>query len=174
MKIGICGQMCSGKTTIANYIISQDNSYHITSFAKKLKEIAKDLFNMQGKDRKLLIDIGKKMREIDENVWVNYTIKECKNHENIIIDDIRYLNEFTKLKEGGWITIKLVIDRDLQLERLKKTYPDTWEKHYKYIQDNSEKTNEISDDLFHKVININKTNQDFIFKKIYDIIKNKN
>ena len=171
MKIGICGQMCSGKTTIANYIISQDNSYYITSFAKKLKEIAKDLFNMKKKDRKLLIDIGKKMREIDENVWINYTIKECKDYENIIIDDIRYLNEFNKLKEDGWFLIKLVIDRDLQFERIKETYPDTWQEHNKYIQDNSEKTNEISDNLFNEVININKTNQDLIFKKINDIIK---
>ena len=47
MKIGICGPMCSGKTTIANYIISKNNSYYRTSFAKKLKEIAEDLFNME-------------------------------------------------------------------------------------------------------------------------------
>lgn len=171
MKIGICGQMCSGKTTIANYIISKDNSYYITSFAKKLKEIAKDLFNMQGKDRKLLIDIGKKMREIDENVWVNYTLNECKEHNNIIIDDIRYSNEFNKLKQDGWILIKLIIDENLQLERLQKTYPDTWKKHYKYIQDNSEKINEIPDGLFDKIININKYNQESIYKKIDDIIK---
>ena len=171
MKIGICGQMCSGKTTIANYIISQDNSYYITSFAKKLKEIAKDLFNMETKNRKLLIDIGKKMRDIDENVWVNYTIKECKEHNNIIIDDIRYLNEFNKLKEDGWVLIKLIIDSHLQLERLKKTYPDTWEDHYKYIKDNSEKINEIPDNLFNKIINVNKYNQEEIYKQIDDIIK---
>ena len=56
MKIGICGQMCSGKTSIANYIISKDNSYYITSFAKKLKEIAETLFNMKEKNRDLLIN----------------------------------------------------------------------------------------------------------------------
>ena len=59
MKIGICGQMCSGKTTIAKYLVSKEESYYITSFAKKLKEIAKDLFGMENKDRKLLIDIVK-------------------------------------------------------------------------------------------------------------------
>ena len=171
MKIGICGQMCSGKTTIANYIISQDDSYYITSFAKKLKEIAKDLFNMEHKDRKLLIDIGKKMRDIDENVWVNYTIKECKGHNNIIIDDIRYSNEFNKLKEDGWFLIKLIIDKDLQLDRLKKTYPNTWEKHYEYIQDNSEKIDEIPEKFFNKIIYINKQNQKTINEQIIDIIK---
>ena len=171
MKIGICGQMCSGKTTIANYIISKDNSYYITSFAKKLKEIAKDLFNMQGKDRKILIDIGKKMREVDENVWVNYTLNECKEHNNIIIDDIRYSNEFNKLKQDGWFLIKLIIDSELQLERLQKTYPDTWKEHHKYIKDNSEKINEIPDNLFNKIIHINKHNQETIYKQMDDIIK---
>ena len=171
MKIGICGQMCSGKTTIANYIISQDNSYYITSFAKKLKEIAKDLFNMEGKNRKLLIDIGKKMRDIDEDVWANYTIKECQNYENVIIDDIRYLNDFNKLKDDNWYLIKLVIDKELQLERLKNTYYDSWENHYKFIQDGSENTNKIPDDIFDKVININKDNQHLIVKEIADIIK---
>ena len=30
------------------------------------------------------------------------------------------------------------ISKDLQLQRLKKTYPETWESHLKYINDNSE------------------------------------
>lgn len=97
MKIGICGQMCSGKTTIKNYIISNHDNYQATSIAKKLKLIAFELFNMNTKNRKLLIEIGTKMREIDKDVWINYTINECEQFENVIIDDIRYENELLKL-----------------------------------------------------------------------------
>ena len=171
MKIGICGQMCSGKTTIANYIVSKDKSYYITSFAKKLKEIAKDLFGMENKDRKLLIDIGKKMREIDKDVWVNYTIKENNNYQNIIIDDVRYLNEINKLKENNWVIIKLIISEKLQLERLKITYPNSWEKHYKHIKDNSENINSISDSLFDLIIEINHENQHLVTNKISNYLK---
>ena len=51
-------------------------NYKKFSFADKLKEIAKDLFFMKEKNRNLLINIGQKMRDIDENIWVNYTIKK--------------------------------------------------------------------------------------------------
>jgi adenylate kinase family enzyme len=166
MKIGICGPMCSGKTTIANYIVSKDNSFYITSFAKKLKEIAVELFNMKQKDRELLIIIGKKMREIDENVFVNSAIKDCQDYENVIIDDIRYENELNKLKEYGWITIKLIISEELQLKRLKKTYPESWETHYKYIKDNSEKTYQLKNDDFDIVVEITEEDQNKIFSII--------
>ena len=62
----------------------------------------------------------------------NYTINECEQFENVIIDDIRYENELLKLKENNWITIKLIIDEKLQLKRLKNTYPEDW-KFKKYI-----------------------------------------
>ena len=171
MKIGICGPMCSGKTTIANYIVSKDNSFYITSFAKKLKEIAVELFNMKQKDRELLIIIGKKMREIDENVFVNSAIKDCQDYENVIIDDIRYENELNKLKEYGWITIKLIISEELQLKRLKKTYPESWETHYKYIKDNSEKTYQLKNDDFDIVVEITEKNQNKIFSIIDKLFK---
>lgn len=174
MKIGICGQMCSGKSTVAKYIVSnnKENKFVINSFAKKVKEIAIDLFNMKEKNRELLVNIGTKMREIDKDVWANFTINECKSYENVIIDDVRYLNEFNKLKEdGGWILIKLAIDPVLQLKRLKQTYPNTWETHLKYIKDDSEKIHNIPDDLFDYVIIINENNQQFINEYIDDIFK---
>lgn len=171
MKIGICGQMCSGKTTIAKHIVSENNSYYVTSFAKKLKEIAKELFNMENKDRKLLIDIGKKMREINPDVWINYTIKDSNNYKNVIIDDVRYLNEFNKLKENNWTMIKLIISEELQLERMKMTYPDTWEEHCKHIKDNSENINSIPNDLFDFIIEINHENQHLVKNKIFNFLK---
>ena len=172
MKIGICGQMCSGKTSVANYIISKDNYYYKTSFAKKLKEIATDLFNMEGKNRELLINIGTKMREIKSDVWVNYTINEIKknNYDKIIIDDVRYLNEFQKLKDNNWTLVKLIISEDLQLERLKKTYPFTWRTHLKNIKDDSENIN-IPNELFDLIIEIDNKNEHLVIEKISNFFK---
>ena len=51
MKIAIYGQMCSGKTTVANIIKELHPEYEIFSFGQKIKDIAKDLFDMKGKDR---------------------------------------------------------------------------------------------------------------------------
>ena len=59
VKIAISGPMCSGKSTIAKYICSLNPDYKIYSFGQKIKDIAKELFDMGDiKDRSLLIDIA--------------------------------------------------------------------------------------------------------------------
>ena len=38
MRIAICGKMCSGKSTIADYIMRSQPGYQKYSFAQKVKE----------------------------------------------------------------------------------------------------------------------------------------
>lgn len=136
MKIAIAGNVCSGKTTLVNQLISYYPHYIKKSFADKIKEIAKELFNMKQKDRKLLQQIGTNLKLIDEEVWINYALNSSYNY--IIIDDLRFENEAKKLKENGWIIIKLNISKELQVERIKKTYPNTWLHHIGYLNHESE------------------------------------
>ena len=72
MKIAIAGRMASGKTTLANHLV--DMGYQKVSLAGKVKEIARDLFQMEEQDRPLLQQIGMKMREIRPSVWIDYII----------------------------------------------------------------------------------------------------
>ena len=51
MKFAIHGPMCSGKTTISEIIKGHDSEYKTYSFGGKVKDIARDLFKMEGKDR---------------------------------------------------------------------------------------------------------------------------
>ena len=92
MKIAICGKMCSGKSTIANMLKEYDDRFKIFSFGNKIKVLANELFDMdlKNKDRSLMIAIGSKMREINPDVWVNYIIKETKDEEFCIIDDLNF------------------------------------------------------------------------------------
>ena len=129
MKIAIHGKMCYGKTTLANIIKQLDNSYEILSFGQKVKDIAVDLFNMQYKDRTLLTSIGTKMREIDSDVWANYTIEKAKVYDKVIIDDLRYQNEHDICIENGYKIIVLTLPKDIQIERLKNCYPDNYMDH---------------------------------------------
>ena len=55
MKIAITGKMGSGKSYLADKI-SNKYGFYIASFAGRVKELAKELFNMVGKDRGLLIN----------------------------------------------------------------------------------------------------------------------
>ncbi len=174
MKIGLCGPMCSGKTTLAKNI--QDKSYnttYITSFAKKLKEIACDLFNMDinNKNRDLMQQLGSNMRNIDENVWINYTLKDASKYINVVIDDVRFENEVLLLKENNYILIKLNISKELQTKRLIDTYGDNAQSHINNITDISETSlNNINDNMYDLIIDVDNENQNDI---ILSFLKNK-
>ena len=133
MKIAITGKMCSGKTTLSNYLCEIEPKFQVFSFGKKVKQVASDLFDMDPlvKDRSLLTSIGQKMREIDSDVWVNYVINQCKDIEYCLIDDLRYQNEYEALAKNNWKIIQLTISDDLQEERIRNIYPDNYQDHLK-------------------------------------------
>jgi len=141
MKIAITGKMCSGKTTLSNYLCQIEPRFQIFSFGKKVKQVASDLFGMDPskKDRSLLTSIGQKMREIDPDVWINYVIREAKDVDYCLIDDLRYQNEYEALSKNGFKIIQLTITPDLQEKRIKEIYPENYKDHLKNRNHPSEK-----------------------------------
>lgn len=140
MKIAISGPMCSGKTTIANLICNLYPDYKIYSFGGKIKELAKELFDMDSKDRSLLINIANKMKDINKDVWINYLLKQCSNKNNCIIDDLRFVNELESLKDdNSWHFIVIQIPKEIRIKRIKELYPTNYEDHIKNMDDISEK-----------------------------------
>ena len=141
MKIAVTGKMCSGKTTLCNYLCELEPRFQIFSFGKKVKDVASDLFQMDPrvKDRTLLTSIGQKMREIDKDVWVNYVINQCKDVEYCLVDDLRYQNEYEALVKNGFKIIQLNISDELQEYRIKMVYPDNYLDHLQNRNHPSEK-----------------------------------
>ena len=140
-KIAVTGKMCSGKTTLCNYLCQMEPRFQIFSFGKKVKEVASDLFQMDPlvKDRSLLINLGTKMREIDSNVWINYVIEQTKDIKYCLVDDLRYQNEYEALIKNGFQIIQLQISDELQEQRIKEIYPHNYQDHLKNINHLSEK-----------------------------------
>tara|TARA_B100001063_G_C16596202_1_gene468231 strand:+ start:138 stop:662 length:525 start_codon:yes stop_codon:yes gene_type:complete len=138
MRIAITGKMCSGKSTIAHAIAESDPKFQIFSFGKKVKDVAKDLFNMTEKDRSLLVNIGSKMREIDPDVWTKYVLKQTEGLTHCIVDDLRYQNEYEALTNAGFQIIQLVISEETQEERIIKNYPNNYQDHLKNRSHSSE------------------------------------
>jgi deoxyadenosine/deoxycytidine kinase len=139
MKIAICGKMCSGKSTLANYIMSSYPGYQKYSFAQKVKELCSELFDMKGKDRPLLINFANKMREIDGKVWINQVLKQTEGKEKCIIDDVRYQNEVDALIEDDWSFIQLNVPILTQRERIMELYPDNYQEHIQSMNHISER-----------------------------------
>ena len=147
MKIAIAGQMASGKTTLADNLQKEleDLDYRVArhSLGFKVKQIGIDLFGMTDKDRPLLQKIGMKMREIREEVWIEYVNRSIEEdlaadkYDVAIVDDVRFINEANFFNSQGWCTIRLSIGEELQKQRLQKTY-DNWEVHWNNRMDPSE------------------------------------
>jgi len=168
MKIAICGKMASGKTTLANRLCDEGN-YTRLSLAGMVREVAYTLFNMkqENKDRKLLQQIGMKMREIRPMVWIDYVIEESKGYEFVVVDDVRFVNEAKQFKENGWKLVKLEITDEIQKSRLQNTYGDDWESHWNNRSDPSEaEVDKIPIEWFDLVIS---PNDGDVFEKIYSL-----
>lgn len=166
MKIAFSGKMCSGKSSAAEYLQKINPQFQKFSFASKVKEIATDLFGMTTKDRTLLTSIGKKMRDINPDVWANYTLKETEKITFAVIDDLRHFNEYQILKQHGWKIIKLSISPQLQLERLRKvSTPEQFKDHLNNMNDISEQQIvNSSDEHFDLIIDVDQ--ESLVFKKI--------
>jgi hypothetical protein len=155
--IAFYGKMGAGKSTLANalknYYKTGSTEYHpvIYSFGTGVKKCAKDYFDTDKKDRDLLVGIGMGLRDVQQNVWVDYLhrtmqrdTKKCqqlKMRHMPIVDDLRFKNEYDYLKENGFKIIKVSIDPLRQEYRLRKLYPEDWDTHINYSSHVSENNN---------------------------------
>ena len=170
MKVAITGKMCSGKSTLSNYLVKNKNFTRL-GYGDFVKKYAKEIFDMKVKDRKLLQDLGQKLKEIDPNVWVKLLEKkldslEKKGIDKIVVDDVRFPQEIKSLRQKGFIILKLNINEELQKKRIIRTYPDNYKLHLMRLNDISENLN--SDFITDYEFNINKNNENRIFKLITD------
>ncbi len=164
-RIAICGPMASGKTYLAD-ALNQELGYTKFSLATGVKDLGRDVFLMEGKDRKLLQQIGMKMREIETDVWINLLMRKVVTAQQdlndmfgshlemrVVVDDCRFINEVGAFKAAGYKIIRIHIDDDLQIKRLKKTYGKEADQHINNRKDDSEAEMEyMNDKLFDLVV----------------------
>jgi len=142
--IGICGKKRSGKGVAAQYII-RNYAFAEIYFAGYLKEICYNLFgtnpslNRKGdlslRDRKILQRVGTEfMRSIDDNCWVNYTMKLVERAcQNIVIPDVRFPNEARAIKNAGGYLIRLQRDVCKKDNHSSETALDSWKDYDKVL-----------------------------------------
>jgi len=129
-NIAFIGKFASGKTFFSDMLKQKLEEKGIkayrVSIAQKIKDLAKDLFDMQIKDRRLLQLLGAKMREIDKDVWIKYLILNVKrnNLQPFIIDDVRFVNEYNLIKQSfpNFKVFKLVTDEEQRMNIYEKLY----------------------------------------------------
>lgn len=116
MKIAFGYKMRCGKDTCAKYLIDKYGGEKI-SFSKFVYDImyyAQSICGLKTeKDRKFLQWIGTEWgRSQDPDLWINLTMNDIYNtyqneNTNLYCTDVRFINEFTRLKKDGWILCKI-------------------------------------------------------------------
>lgn len=145
LRIALTGRIRSGKTTIADHLWLKHDFARV-SFASSLKLTADRLFSHlyepiyedcpfsedgrsikdYRKPRALLQELGQKMREIDEDVWIKQAEQDVKLAEawrstaGVVIDDLRQPNEYDWARTNGFIIIRVEASESMRLERAKQ------------------------------------------------------
>jgi hypothetical protein len=127
--IGIHGKARSGKTTAANYLI-EHHGFMRLSFGDALKEAANLIFNIpmaelySDKKSEFTRDVLQKLgtdccRALDPDVWVKamgrklHDLAKYKPESKIVVDDIRFPNEFELLKEYWFKATVIKVKRNI-------------------------------------------------------------
>ena len=117
MKLAFVINAWSGKDTSVDYMISRYGGKKY-SFSEPLYDImyhSQIILNKpRSKDRKFLQMFGDFCRSDNKDVFVDLCLEKIKNdsHTNVYISDLRFENEFRKLKDSGFKCIKLIRDTD--------------------------------------------------------------
>lgn len=113
----LTGKQRSGKDTVADLLVAHFGFRKI-NLADKVKDIATDLFKMEGKDRGLLIQIGSHMRAIREDVWVDYLLNEVLPLDGpLVVPDVRFPNEFRRFKDMGALAVEVYAPVEVRSKR---------------------------------------------------------
>ena len=123
LKIALVGKMRSGKDTVGEQLINL-YGFRRYAFGDGIKEIVETYFPLawvDGKPRRHFQHIGQSLRELDEDVWVNYCLDKVSDntYDNIVITDARQENEVKALREAGFIIVKVICDEAIRIERMR-------------------------------------------------------
>lgn len=127
--IFLMGRQRAGKDTVADYLV-KEYGFEKLALADEVKDIAKDYFGMEEKDRGLLIQIGTKMREIDPDVWINIlwrlvSLRHRFGVDRFVIPDVRFPNEYEFFQKQGGIPVR--VDAPWSIRHLRPGYDEEFE-----------------------------------------------
>lgn len=136
VKIAFIGKMRSGKDTAGRYL-ETTKGFGQFAFGTGIKRVATILYpeiDLRVKPRKLYQEIGQGLRQVDPLIWINYLDREVKHWSkrmvlldhtpNVVITDVRQMNEVEFLKAQGYVLVKVETDEELRLQRIKEAGDD--------------------------------------------------
>ncbi len=119
MIIGLTGSYCSGKDTVAEYLLNKRGFLHF-SLSDELRKVLKSK-NIEP-TRENLIRIGTELRTKEGNgILAKMALEKMKGESDYIVTSIRHPSEVEELKKNKTFTlINVDAPAELRFERMKK------------------------------------------------------
>lgn len=128
-SVAIVGEFCSGKTTLADYLVTH-YGYTRVSFAKRLKEVAAAVYNgglpiekngyygtvregggVELSGRAILQELGQSVKALDEYFWIRWLLSDIDAGEYgdgpFVSDDTRFPYEAAALRARGFALVRV-------------------------------------------------------------------
>lgn len=119
-NIALTGRLRSGKDTVAAYLVEK-YGYTRVAFGDELKRHYHELFGeTDTKPREGYQWFGQTMRERDSDIWTRKCFERIDWDEDataIVISDIRQPNEFSAVKERGYVVIRVNASEGIRVNR---------------------------------------------------------
>lgn len=131
MIIGLTGSYCSGKDTVAEFLVGEKKFAHL-SLSDELRKVLKSR-NIET-TRENLINYGKELREKEGNgILAKMALKTLETDKDYIVSSIRHPAEVESLKERkDFVLIFVDAPPVVRFERMKKRNragdPETFDK----------------------------------------------
>lgn len=107
--------MHTGKTTLADRLV-EEHGYVRASFAAPLKRLAQEM-GIDLRDRAALQAFGHGIRQIDPDFWIRAFILEYEEEPRLVIDDMRYENEYEFILGNNGTTVRLEASLQVRWDR---------------------------------------------------------
>lgn len=116
-NIALSGRSGSGKTAVAEYLISE-HGYTRCSTGQACREVCKILF---GTDSKAILNkVTDAMKTVDADVWPKAAMSSVVGKEPIVFDSMRFASDYLFLKERGFVMWRIEAPLAVRLPRMEK------------------------------------------------------
>jgi dephospho-CoA kinase len=114
-KIALIGKSGAGKSEVSHYL-KEKYGYQICHTGKRVRELAQEFFNDQSKD--ILHKIDDCFNSIEKGIWLKIALRQSKSNEKIVIDSLRFIEDYELAKNNDYYVWKIESKKDLRVQRL--------------------------------------------------------